>query len=339
MTQTTGYGNPATLFLHTGLIVIAVLLLQGTGETLAGAAEKCDGYARSDYVLPNAVVKEGLSFAGIPIPLNRKEVRQRVHEQVNVLLMDRRSKLMEWFDRMAASGPTIKKVLADEQVPADLLYLAVLVGEMLPNEKNRSGGVGWWALAAPKTKKKQKLAPWVTTDDWDDRKDPILSTRIACSMLKASCPKSGQPDWLLAISAFVDGADRVEEVLAKAPGYSYWDLVMPTYAEVLIPRLIALKIIDTHRAFYGVQVSPKPPLGYDFLGRLPLLKDLPLHVVAKWCGTTPRYIWELNPGVNAMNGILPKADKKHPAGFPLRVPTGMGENVRRWLVKEGYLPS
>ncbi len=114
---------------------------------------------------------------------------------------------------------------------------------------------------------------------------------------------------------------------------------MPTYAEVLIPRLIALKLIDTHRAFYSVDVPPKPPLTYDFLGRLPLVKDLPLHVVAKWCGTTPRQMWQLNPGVSPSTGILPKADKKHPAGFPLRVPKGMESNVRQWLVKEGYLAS
>ncbi len=338
MKKRTGFGNRARAFVHTGLIAMAVIALQSLCSAPLLAAGS-DGYVRADYVLPPGIVKEGISFAGAPIPLTRREVRQRVREQLNVLLMDRRSKLMEWFDRLAEYGPTIRKVLADENLPPDLIYVAVLMGELLPNTKTRSGGVGWWALAPPKTKKRDTVVPWVSTDDWDDRRDPILSTRIACAIFKGMCPKKAAPDWLLIISAFADGADKVDDVVGKAPGFSYWDLVMPPYAEVLIPRLIALKLIDTHRTFYSVAVPPKPPLAYDFLGRLPLLKDLPLHVVAKWCGTTPRWMWQLNPGVSPVNGVLPKADKKHPAGFPLRVPHGMGTNVRQWLVREGYLAS
>jgi hypothetical protein len=332
----TGHGKPALALFHLGLVAMAAIVLQGVGNNPVHAAEG-EGYARSDYVLPPSISKESFSFAGAPIPLHRKEVSQRIHEQVNVLLMDRRSRLMEWFDRLAESGPMIKKVLADENMPPDLIYLAVLMGELLPTTKNRSGGVGWWALTAPKNKKRDNAADWVVTDDWDDRRDPVLSTRIACSILKGLTPKKTEPDWLLTISAFADGADKLDEVLAKAPGFSYWDLVVPTYSEVLIPRLIALKLIDTHRAFYSVDVPPNPPLAYDFLGRLQLLKDLPLHVVAKWCGTNPRALWELNPGVSPSTGILPKADKKHPAGFPLRVPQGMETKVRQLLVKEGYL--
>lgn len=336
MSQRTVLGYTAKFFFVAGPVLLTSFLLLVAAHEPALAAGN-DGYARSDYVLPPGIAKEGFSFAGMPIPFERKEVRQRIQEQINVLLMDKRSKLMDLFDRLADSGQTITKVLADENVPPDLIYLAALVGDFLPNSKNRSGGVGWWALATPKSKKKQNAVPWTMTDDWDDRRDPVLSTRIACTMFKTACPKTGQPDWLLVISSFADGQDKVDEVLAKAPGFSYWDLVMPTYSEVLIPRLIALKLIDTHRSFYGVQVPPKPKAAYDFLGRLPLLKDLPLYVVAKWCRTTPRYIWELNPGVNPLNGILPKADKKHPTGFPLRVPAGTAANVRKNLVSEGYL--
>ncbi len=122
-------------FLHIGLIAMAIILLQSIGNEPVHAAGS-DGYARSDYVLPPGIRKEGISFAGSSIPLNRREVRQRIHDQLNVLLMDRRSKLMEWFDRLAESGPTIKKVLTDENVPPDLIYVAVLMGELLPNTKN-----------------------------------------------------------------------------------------------------------------------------------------------------------------------------------------------------------
>ncbi len=145
------------------------------------------------------------------------------------------------------------------------------------------------------------------------------------------------PDWLVAICAFVDSSEKIDEVVKKAPKFSFWDLVMPPMSENLIPRLVALKIVDSNRSFYGVDVAPMSALGFDLLESLKLQKDLPLHVVAKWCGTSPRAIWEMNPGVDPSSGVIPKADKKYVSGLPLRVPRGQGQKVRSLLLREGYL--
>ncbi|MBI5248454.1 MAG: hypothetical protein HY912_03070, partial [Desulfomonile tiedjei] len=209
------------------------------------------------------------------------------------------------------------------------------LSDLLPNTKNKSGGVGWWALGSIKDKKDS--VPWVVTNDWDDRRDPILSTRIACNILQGLLRRNQTTDWILAICAFVEGADKIDAIVGKYPGFSYWDTVMPPYSEMLIPRLVALKLINTHREFYGVEVPPLPPMAYDFMDRLKLTKDLPLYVVAQWCGTNPRAMWELNSGVDPSTGILPKPDKRSPSGFPLRVPKGQEAKVRQSLTREGYL--
>lgn len=296
------------------------------------------GYSRANYVLPPQVRQTGLAFAGCTIPLDRNDVHLRVLEQLNYLLMDSRGRMMEWFDRMDVYGPMVRQVLEDEKAPPDLIYLAALISDMMPTARNRNGGVGLWALVAPKGKK-AVTTPWITTESWDDRKDPVLATRIACNIWKTQLNDKINRDWLLCICAFVDGSDKVEEIADKAKGFSYWDLVMPPYSETLIPRLAALKTIDAHRRFYGVDVAPMESMGYDFLGRVKLTKDLPLHVLAKWCGISSRSIWELNPGVDPLYGILPKADKKNPTGFPLRVPKGMEQKVMRSLLREAYLPT
>lgn len=321
--------------LHALFILTAVVMPASGGPDGTLAAAKTDGYSRAQYVLPADIKAKGISFAGSRIPLNRPEVAERVVDQMNYLLMDRRSGMMEWFDRMAVSGPMIRRVLENEKLPPDLVYLAALLSDLMPNATTRSGGVGWWALGAGQ--KKGSPTPWLVTPDWDDRRDPVLSTRIAGTLLQGIHKKIQGSDWLTTIAAFVDGADRIEKIMLKSPGFSYWDLVMPPYSDVLISRLVALKIIDTHRTFYGVDVPPLPPLSYDFLDRIKLSKDLPLHVAAKWCGTNGRAIWELNPGVDPSNGVLPKAEKRSPAGFPLRVPKGMGDKVKRLLAREGYL--
>jgi membrane-bound lytic murein transglycosylase D len=318
-----------------------MLLLGGcllwTMNAAAADPPASGGFLRAHYVLPPHVRREGIAFAGIKVPLEKSEVSSRIVDQLNYLLMDQRAGMLECFDRMAVYGPMVRKALEDEKVPADLIYVAVLVSRFLPNAKTKTGGVGWWGLGPPKGKTNSSMAPWIVTNDWDDRRDPVLATRIASTILQGIVKRKPNTDWLLAIASFIDGQERIDTIVEKGRGFSYWDLVMPPDSDVLIPRLIALKLIDTHREFYAVEVPPLPPLAYDFVDRLKLNKDLALHTVAKWCATVPRSMWEMNPGVDPSTGTLPKADTRSPSGFPLRVPKGMGPKVMKSLLAEGYV--
>lgn len=317
------------------LVVASVLFL--TASPGRPAYAKPPGFTKSNYILPPEIQKQGFTFAQVKIPLDRTEVTARIVDQMNYLLMDRRAGLMEWFDRMAIFGPMMASVLREEKVPADLIYVAVLVSDLSPSARTKTGGLGWWGLGPGKEKKNSTSAPWLSTNDWDDRRDPVISTRMAVTILQGLLKKPADNDWLLAIAAFADGADKVDAIVQKAPGFSYWDLVMPPYSDVLIPRAVALKIIDTHRQFYGVDIPVPPPLSYDSLDKLKFVKDLPLQVVAKWCEINPRSMWELNPGVDPGNGVLLKPDAKSSAGYSLRVPKGRGGEVRKLLVREGYV--
>lgn len=321
------------------LVVFALGAICGLSLMLTGGPVSAGqtGYQRAQYILPPEVQKSRITFADSDIPLGRPEVATRVSEQINFLLMDRRATMMQWFDRMGVYGPLMRGALSEEKVPVDLLYLSVLLSDLLPNAKTKTGGVGWWALGSGRDKKGSANVPWVVTNDWDDRRDPVLSTRIASTILQSLLRKERKTNWLFAICGYVDSGDKIDTVVEKAAGFGYWDLVVPPFSEVLIPRLIALKIIDTHRAFYGIEIPPLPPLAFDYLDRVKLQKDLPLYVVAKWCNTNARAIWELNPGVDPSTGLLPKPDRRSPSGFPLRVPKGMGPRVKQLLVKEGYL--
>jgi len=336
MKEGTSVGTASSLLRCSWLVVLAGITVV-TAVLERPDAWAVAGYSRSHYVLPPEVRKAGISFAGVKISLERKDVSERVAEQVNYLLMDRRAGMMEWFDRMEMYGPIIRKVLAEEKMPADLIYMVALLSDLLPNTKTKTGGVGWWTLGSVKDKSMPQTVQWLVTNEWDDRRDPVLSTRIACTMFQWLLSRKETNGWLMAICAFVDGTEPLDAAVKKASGFSYWDLLLPPRSDVFVPRLIALKIIDSHREFYAVNVSSPPPVSFDFFERLKLLKDLPLYVVAQWCGTTPRQIWELNPGVNPATGVLPQPDRRNPVGFPLRVPKGMGEKVRKLLAKEGYL--
>ncbi len=76
--------------------------------------------------------------------------------------------------------------------PEDLMYLAVTQSDFQPASRTRTGGVGWWGLGSLKEKKTPSSDPWISTSDWDDRRDPIASTKIACSMLKRLAQRDGR---------------------------------------------------------------------------------------------------------------------------------------------------
>jgi hypothetical protein len=303
----------------------------------AAATTKTPGYAKTSYVLPASVQKSGMTFCGEKVPLTRRDVSSRITDQLNFLLMDRRALMMEWFDRMSIFGPAMIEVLSEEKVPHDILYVAVLLSGLSPNARLKSGGVGWWSLGSSNGKKNATPPLWTATEDWDERRDFVLSTRIACKLLKGFVKEPHSKSWLVAIAAFLDGPDKIEALMKKFPGFSYWDLVMPPLSDAFIPQVVALKIIDTHRDFYSVQIPPLKPASYDVLEPLTLLKDLPLHVVAKWCSISPRSLWELNPAVDITNGVIPKMNAKKTGGLLLRVPKGKGDSIRKLLIKEGYI--
>ncbi len=335
MKRQTSQGKLFAYVADRAVFLVAVTLLMGL-QAVPSLAQVQGGYWRANYILPAELRKEGIIFAGSRIPLEREDVSARVVEQMNFLLMDRRASMMEWFDRTAQYSAPIRKTLAAEKVPLDLIYLSVR--EFMPTLKTNTGGVGWWSLGAGSDGKNGSNSQWISTNDWDDRRDPEISTRIVCALLHKLLHKKATPDWLMAICAFTEGIDKIESAEKRAPGYSsYWDIVMPPKSETLIPCLVALKIIDKNRELYGVNVPVLPAVHLDVLDKVRLEKDLPLHVLARWCDISPRTMWELNPGVDPASGAFPKPDKRSPSGFPLRVPKGTLPKVRDLLMREGYL--
>jgi membrane-bound lytic murein transglycosylase D len=317
------------------LLFIIFTLILGVTESSAWMTEH--GTGPGGYVFPPNLVKEGISFANSRIPIERPGVHERIIDQLNYLLMDRRASLGEWFNRFVLYGPSLVEGLKKNNVPFDFVYLSMLLSELDPDHKTRSGGLGWWALGPSRDSSVKDNVPWLSTPYWDDRRDPEVSTQIASQMFQNLHNKNPKLDWLLLIAGFIDGNDKLEPILKKSPGFGFWDIVTPPSSDSLIPRLVALKIIHRYKSFYCVTVTQDKPLAFDNLGRVKLVKDFPLSNLAKWTGRIPRDIWGLNPGVDIMSGLLPKADKRAPDGFPLRVPSGTGPKIKNLLESEGYL--
>lgn len=310
------------------LLIAAAFLLIGPGTSLA----KSPSVTRPYYHIPPNVKKTDLSFAGSRIPIERHDVAVRIEDQINYLLMDRRASLMEILERLSIYGPLISASLAEEKLPKDLLYLSATLSELNATSRTKSGGLGWWSLGSTKIGNQS----WASSNEWDDRRDPLISTKLAAGIFNQIRTRNPKLDYLLLIAAFVDGSEKIEALAKKNPGFSYWEVLAPHFSETIIPRAVALKIINENRKYYDIDVPSPPALAFDLVDKQKLVKDLPLRVVSEWTGATPRAIWELNPGVDSGFGAIVKFDKRYPYSTFIRAPKGYGNKVRSLMDSGGF---
>ncbi len=329
ISMTENRGARVLVLAATLLTAIKVIILLGPEASFG----KPNLVSRPYYNLPSDLKKGDFSFAGVRIPLDRHDVASRVEEQLNYLLMDRRAALMDILERLSVYGPLISSTLAEEKLPRDMVYLSAILSELSPTSRTKSGGLGWWNLGGIKGNGQS----WSSSNEWDDRRDPLISTKLASALLNQIQTKNAKFDWLFSIASFVDGVDRIETIVKKNPGFSFWDVLAPHYSEAIIPRMIALKIINENRKAFDMDAPPANPLKFDVVDKTKLVRDLPLKNLSQWVGATPRSIWELNPGIDQSFGALVKSDRRYPYATFLRVPKGFGQKVKSLMDAEGYI--
>lgn len=310
------------------LAIIAKIVIIWPGNLFA----KPNMVTRPYYHLPPEIKKGDLLFAGSRIPIDSNEVRARIEEQINYLLMDRRATLMETLDRISSIGPLISATLTEEKMPKDLLYLSATLSEFSPTSKTKSGGYGWWNLGSVKG----GVQSWSSSNEWDDRRDPVISTKIASGIFNQVRSKNPKLDWLFSIAAFLEGSDKIEHLAKKNPGFSFWDILAPSLSETIIPRMIAMKIISENRKHFDVDIPPTRVILFDMVDKQKLSKDLPLRTISQWVDKTPRELWELNPGIDPAFGSFLKSDRRYPNATFIRTPKGTGQKVKELLDSEGF---
>lgn len=305
------------------------------------------------YGFPHQIEEGGLRFADQTIPISRRDVRERILEEINYLLLDRRSRVLLWLSRADYFKPVVSPVLRKYKVPPELLLLAAIESSFDPRALSSAGAYGYWqfikatALCGPsgcdEYDWKMKITPWK-----DERADLVRSSHSAARYLawlyrvrKVNIdhekPRDGFRDWLLTTASYNAGPARVIQRMNLFGASSYWDVALPIETEKYVPRLIALWIISTNRKFYDVQVHSQRTISFDTLTGVRLAKDLPFATIAKLLGTTPRSVWELNAQISPYKAVFPARSGKAAISHTIRVPKGEGEKFRTQLKARGYV--
>ena len=169
--------------------------------------------------------------------------------------------LLHSFERSGRYRTMIQRVMAEEGVPQDLIYLAVAESGFQPRAMNpRSRAGGMW-----------QFMPYgdygLTRNGYlDERFDPEKSTRAYARYMKFLYDQLG--DWYLAMAAYDWGAGNVQRAVEKTGYADFWELYkrnnLPGETKNYVPEILAAIIIANHPTQYGFEdITLDPPVITD----------------------------------------------------------------------------
>jgi membrane-bound lytic murein transglycosylase D len=207
----------------------------------------------------------------------------------------------------------ILRVLKQEGLPQDLIYLAQAESAFQPLALSRAGARGIWQFVAYRGQQYGLRHTW-----WiDERQDPEKATRAAAQHLRDLYGLFG--DWYLAMAAYNCGPGNVQKAIERTGYADFWELykrkVLPRETKNYVPIIIALTLIAKDAAHYNIQADPEAPVPSDVVkpGR-----PIDLRLVAETIDVDVEALRALNPS------LLRMATPDDPS-FELHLPRGTGE--------------
>jgi membrane-bound lytic murein transglycosylase D len=215
------------------------------------------------------------------------------------------------FARSGRYHDMMVRILKDEGVPQDLIYLAQAESGFHPLAVSRAGARGIWQFMGSRARGYGlERSQWV-----DDRQDPEKSTRAAAHHLKDLYAQFG--DWYLAMAAYNSGPGTVQAAVRKTGYADFWELyrrnVLPKETRNYVPIILAMTIVSKNLSQYGFDdVSMDEPLASD---KLIINYPVDLRLVAECVDSTSGQLQDLNPSLLRLT--TPKVGT-----FELHLPAG-----------------
>lgn len=183
------------------------------------------------------------------------------------------SRITSWIERLTSAGSRrgveqtlgkkmqyegmIRAKLEAAQMPADLIYLAMIESNFNPNATSPVKAKGMWQFMAA-TAREFGLAVSGRTDE---RTDPAKATDAALAYLQQLKNRFGS--WYLAAAAYNSGGGTVSKALRNTTGRTtgtdedFWLIMprLPKETQDYVPKLIATARIGNDPVKYGLKVQ------------------------------------------------------------------------------------
>jgi len=204
----------------------------------------------------------------------------------------------------------ISRVLAEEGVPQEMIYLAQAESAFHPWALSRASARGMWQFMAGTAREYGLKIDW-----WaDERQDPEKATRAAARHLKDLYNTFG--DWYLAMAAYNSGAGAVHRAVRRTGYANFWELyarnALPRETRNYVPIILAATVVGKNLKQYGFsEVLPDPSVQTE---AVTISSPTDLRLIAETIDCSVDFLRTLNPSL--LRTITPKED------FELKLPAG-----------------
>lgn len=239
------------IFVKSGIAILSIVLvatfISSTNSTVKflpfswGAAGANDNALTGPGHAPKLPAK--MDFAGENIPLNDREVRERLDREVLINTYRHASTLL-LIKKANQWSPIIDRILKEEDVPLDFKYLCMAESD-LGYVVSPSGAAGFWQFMKP-TASGYGLE---VSEQVDQRYDVEKSTRAACKYLKSAYEKFGS--WTMAAASYNMGMAGLAKSAENQGSSNYYDLLLNTETSRYILRIAAIKLIIEQPKQFG----------------------------------------------------------------------------------------
>jgi membrane-bound lytic murein transglycosylase D len=268
----------------------------------------------------DSTLTKDTAYASIPLEAHHSRVQKAL-----AYFQSRGRKVFTiWLENSGRYEELLKRILREEGVPEDLFYLAMIESGLRPTARSYARASGMWQfISATGQYYGLRSNYW-----FDERRDPILSTRAAAKHLRDLYDRFG--DWYLAMAGYNCNPNRIAANIKRHETNNYWDLIqwrrngrnLPRQTRQYVPTYIAATLISKNPKKYGFYVEKYNPVVYDTIR---ISECVDLEIVATCVNSDFNTLRELNPA------ILKWCTPPGVTGFVLNLPEGTRE-----LFKENY---
>jgi membrane-bound lytic murein transglycosylase D len=258
-------------------------------------------------------------------PSLRNKVREQIQATVSQLPLEENDAVISYINYFSSprgkasleaglrrSGrykPMIQRVLAEEGLPQELIFLAQAESGFVPKAVSNKLCVGLWQFLRSRG---EEYGLHVTSSV-DERMDPEKATRAAAKHLHDLYAHLG--DWYLAMASYDCGPACIDHAVARTGYADFWSLrrlnVLPKETNNYVPVILAMIIVSKNAKDYGLQeIEPDKPLVYD---TVELEAPTSLALAAAAVDRPIAELKELNPAL--LKSVAP-------SGYQLRIPSG-----------------
>lgn len=193
-------------------------------------------------------IPEAINFCGDHVSFDRIDMAERLDRELTSVIYGQTTTSLI-IKRANRFFPRLIEILKENNMPEDLIYLAVAESSLDINALSPAKAAGIWQFMAA-TGRQYGLE---VNDDVDERYDPEKETVAACKYLRDAYYKYG--NWATVCASYNAGTGRISTELQSQRVNNSFDLRLVSETSRYVFRIIAYKLFLENPKKYGYRIN------------------------------------------------------------------------------------